>query len=312
MSMTKEEIQAYTEEVAKELGETKEKPIRQITQLIELAGRDFVQKYVDETKKIEAKEGLKTDDGKRRRTPGGVFFYIIKGKLDAEIRKKIFPHFGQREKAKVVKWEERHDHIDALIDDAEHGPMRYVTLTIHGRPGKIVVDGDTVMTTISHSHRKTPLPRGVPHPPETATLYTVYMSLKHWQEVAETIDNYKGDRLIAEGTIFYDAETESIAMFATQVTTRRLQKAEQFNSDKPSEANTDSASETDALPDVETPDGMPAEAAAKLKKLHNAAATLRERIADMEAKGQKGVSMTKTLLKNTEKQIETLEKQYAD
>ena len=52
-------------------------------------------------------------------------------------------------------------------------------------------------------------------------------------------------------------------------------------------------------------------ASSKLEKLYSAAETLRERIADMEAKGKGGVAMTKKLLKNTEKQIEALEKYHA-
>lgn len=45
----------------------------------------------------------------------------------------------------------------------------------------------------------------------------------------------------------------------------------------------------------------------ELKKLQTAAETLRQRIAEMEVKGQKGVKMTRTLLKKTEKQIAALE-----
>lgn len=44
---------------------------------------------------------------------------------------------------------------------------------------------------------------------------------------------------------------------------------------------------------------------------HQFNATLRDRIATMEAKGQRGVSMTKKLLANTEKKIAAIEKQYA-
>jgi hypothetical protein len=42
--------------------------------------------------------------------------------------------------------------------------------------------------------------------------------------------------------------------------------------------------------------------------LEAAAQTLRERLAEMEAKGQKGIAMTRTLLNNTEKQIAALQR----
>ena len=66
------EIKDYAKEVAEALGETDEQPISQIEMLIERLGRDFVQQHLEETQKIEADGGLKTDDNKRRRTMGGV------------------------------------------------------------------------------------------------------------------------------------------------------------------------------------------------------------------------------------------------
>ena len=56
---------------------------------------------------------------------------------------------------------------------------------------------------------------------------------------------------------------------------------------------------------------VPASVSDKLKQLHSAADTLRQKIATMEEKGQKtGLNMTRRLLEQTEKQIATLEKQY--
>lgn len=311
MTMEKSEIKVYTQEVAEKLGETEEQPLHQIELLIEHAGREFVQEMLDQTLRIEEKDGMKTEDGKRRRTPGGVFFYISKGKLDAEIRQQIFPNFGQGEKLKVIEWSERLEFVEPLLEDEELGNMRYVTITLHGRPGKVVVEGDSVMTTIAHRHKQTPLPRGVPHPPEDATAYTVYMSRKHWEEVEESIETYKSDRLIIEGSIFYDEETQSIAVFAMKVTTRRTEKMARKEAQPQNQAQKAKQGKAPAIEsNIDIPDGMSADVAAKLRQLHNAADTLRERIKDMEAKGQAGVSMTKKLLKNTEKQIEALDRQY--
>lgn len=303
MSEEKTEIQEYIDAVAKELGEKDEKPVGQIVRMVEHLGRDWVQSMVDETNKIEEKDGMKTDDGKRRRTKGGVFFYICKGKMDDEAKLKVFPNFAL--KGKVVEWEERHEHIDELMDSAEHGNMRYVTITLHGRPGKIIKEGNSIMTTISHVHKKTPFPKGVPHPPEeTATIYTVYIGMKQWIEVEESITEYKSDRLIVEGTVFLDTETETIAVYATRVTTRRLEKQTKKDQ-KPTGA---SAANRASKQQEAMPEKSPV---SKLEQLRSAADKLRERVADMEEKGQRGVNMTKQLLKNTEKQIEALEKNQA-
>lgn len=318
MSMTPEEIQSYTQEVAQALGETDTMPMSQIAQIIEAMGRDFVKENLEKTEEIEAGDGIKTDDGKRRRTKGGVFFYLVKGKMESDIRKQIFPNFGKRPKTPVVAWEKRQDFIDDLIAADEAGNMRYVQVTLHGRPGKIVTEGDTVMTTIQHTHKETPLPRGVPHPPQDqATFYTVYLAKKQWEEVEATLKQYRADRMIVEGTLFYDQATQSVAVMGTKVTTRRQLKDAKKERDAAAdqaaiagEHADDEALVSNMLPGVPVPDGMPADVASKLSKLHQAAETYRKKIADMEAKGQKGISMTKTLLRNTEKQIEVLERQY--
>ena len=112
-------------------------------------------------------------------------------------------------KGKVIEWEERQDYVDDLIDTAEHGEMRYVNITLHGRPGKTIIEDNSVITTISHTHKQSPFPKGVPHPPEEATVYTVYIGIRQWNAVIEEIEAYSGDRLIIDGTVFWDADTES-------------------------------------------------------------------------------------------------------
>ena len=329
--MQPDEIKAYVAEVAEKLGETEEKPVNQIALLVEHAGKEFVEEHLAETLKIEENGGMMTDDKKRRRTKGGVFFYIIKGKLDAEIRGKIFPGYGQS-MGKSVAWEERQEYMQPLIDGGEHGEMRYVIMTLHGRPGKVHIEDNSVMTTIAHTHGQIPLPRGVPHPPQEETLYTVYMPRKSWDEIEESLKKYKNDRLVVEGTIFYDKETETIAIMATRVSTKRMDKAAKREEQKSKPGSDKKAPESDVkkasksskptktakpMPQpkpqvqVDIPDGTPPDAADKLRQLHSAAETLRERIAAMEEKGQAGVAMTKKLLRNTEKQIEALEKMYA-
>lgn len=340
--MQPEEIKAYAEEVGKKLGETEEKPLEQIGLLIEHAGKELVAENLAETLKIEEDGGMMTEDKKRRRTIGGVFFYIVKGKLDPEIRGKIFPGYGQNKPVgKVVAWDERLDYVKPLLEEGEHGEMRFVVMTLHGRPGKVVIDGDSVMTTIAHAHGQTPLPRGVPHPPEDTTLYTVYMAHKQWEGVTESLAKYKNDRLVIEGTIFYDKATETIAILATRVSTKRIDKMARRDEDEAQQKQPKTKKDASdskkqarqgkpgkvAFPqkpmkpmkpipqrkppiEVDMPEGTPPDIAAKLKQLYSAAETLRERIATMEEKGQSGVNMTKKLLMSTEKQIESLEKQF--
>ncbi len=320
MNMQPEQLEAQTKEIAAALNETAETPVQQISQILEHMGADFVQELLAEVEKIEADGGLLTDDGSRRRTKGGVFFYLAKGKMPADARQQVFPNFGQR--GKVVEWDERQEYVQKLIDADNHGEMRYVTITLHGRPGEVVVEDNSVITTIAHEHRQTPLPRGVPHPPDAPTYYTVYMAAKQWETVEHTLKKYKADRLIVEGTCFLDQETGSISVHAMRVTTKRLEKinrqaegddkSPKAENHKPGTGDAKPAAKKEAVAGNPEPASAPQASSDKLETLKQAAATLRAKIADMEAKGQPGVNMTKRLLQNTEKQIQALEKQVAN
>jgi hypothetical protein len=73
---------------------------------------------------------------------------------------------------------------------------------------------------------KTPsLPKGLPALPSTPTHYTVYIAPKQWTKVAEAIRDPE-DALIIEGFPAYDPTLEGIAVYATNITTKKLQQAQ--------------------------------------------------------------------------------------
>ena len=360
--MQPEEIEALVRDVSEKLGETAEEPLKQIALLAQHLGESFVRECLDETMKIEEAGGMKTHNSERRRTPGGVFFFIVKGKMEAELRQEIFPNFGQTKKSLSIPWEDRAEYTDLV--SAEPGTMRNVRLIVQGRPGKVQIQDDTVMTTITHVHGNAPYPRGVPYPPEDATIYHLYMGLKHWERIAPALEANPKDHLIAEGTMILDESLGSIAVFVTALSTREMdKKARRHESRKADNSKAKPAKEAAArseekpkarpvaekgkaqaadnnnkkkaappagrtpdrsrsaytsagaapLPIPDLPETAPPDVQDKLRQLHNAAETLRSRIAAMEAKGQRtGLDMTRKLLKNTEKQIETLETQYSE
>jgi hypothetical protein len=67
-------------------------------------------------------------------------------------------------------------------------------------------------------------PKGVPAPPTTPTVYTVYIGAKQWKNVAEAMQN-PDDRLIIEGFAAFDPSLEGMAVFVTNTTTKLLQQA---------------------------------------------------------------------------------------
>jgi hypothetical protein len=322
MSMEPEKIQAYALEVATELGETEEGPLRQITLLVEHAGEEFVKAALEETRKIEEGEGIKTEDGLRRRTKGGVFFYITKGKLSPEVRQIVYPTFGIL-KNKALEWEERGSHIAEMLEQPA-GDSSFLNITIHGTPGHVIKYYNTVMVSLSNRPSAINLAKGIPQPPEEDSRYIVYMGLRQWEAVEESLAKSKNDRLIVEGGLHFDKETGTLAIFARSVTTRNMaknaRKEAQPRQEAPAKGKDKKAPRKQAESERPAPslapvppdpeENVPMGMREKLTQLYSAAETLRERIQSMEKKGQAGVAMTKKLLQTTEAQIEALEKQF--
>jgi hypothetical protein len=120
-----EGVQREARKLAEVLGESDDKPIEQIAQLIEKCGLEFVKKISEETEKIEAKGGMKTYDGKRRRTKGGVFFLTAKEQMDATLRQEIFPNADKNPGGELapsgIEWAERINYLKPLL--AEPGQV---------------------------------------------------------------------------------------------------------------------------------------------------------------------------------------------
>lgn len=75
-------------EIAAALGELNVALIRRIVARI---GPDAALAFLAEALATEAAGGLLTSDGSCRRTPGGVFFYLVRGRLAPRDRWKLWP-----------------------------------------------------------------------------------------------------------------------------------------------------------------------------------------------------------------------------
>jgi len=98
-----------------------------------------------------------------------------------------------------------------------------VKITLIGRPGRVVEKQDLVITMMTQMDAPKAFPKGVPTPPATPTVYTVYIGAKQWKTVAEAMQNPE-DRLIVEGFAAFDPGLEGMAVFVTNTTTKMLQQ----------------------------------------------------------------------------------------
>lgn len=80
------------EEIATALGETASGPQATIERSVEKLGIDGARALHAEVQAIEAAGGMMTADGARRRTPGGVYLFILKQRLTEAGQKDVLKY----------------------------------------------------------------------------------------------------------------------------------------------------------------------------------------------------------------------------
>ncbi|HEX6767040.1 MAG TPA: phosphorylated adapter RNA export RNA-binding domain-containing protein, partial [Polyangiaceae bacterium] len=76
--------------IAKALGESDEVPLFQIAGVVRVLGEETSLKILAETQETEKNGGMMLPDGSRKRTPGGVFFFLARQKLSQADKIAIF------------------------------------------------------------------------------------------------------------------------------------------------------------------------------------------------------------------------------
>jgi len=234
-----------TQEIAAGLGETERGPLGQVGRVVGRLGADRARAFLTRAQEIEAAGGLMLPDGSRRRTPGGVFFHLVRADdtLTREDRVYIFPpQFGRNGRTKAaggsasatpalagastptpVAWADDIYRVIRATLQHEIGRATTVKITVIGRPGAAVEQGQAVVLALT-SEKVPDLPKGLPEPP-AGTRYTVFVARKPWAKVAEALAADPEDAAIIEGYAALDPRIEGIAVYVTSATTKRLQAA---------------------------------------------------------------------------------------
>lgn len=230
------DLVAIAADVARQLNETNSEALTQIERIVQCVGPEKTYAYLQKAIAIENEGGRMTSDGARRRTLGGTFFFLVRGRVTAQQHAIIWPnHKFPYAKAPEVKvppppkiklplpqnWAE-HAPILAEVRQ-QQGVALTVKITLIGHPGRIVERGEAVITTLT-SGKVPPLPRGLPAPPEEPTVYLVYIARKQWQKIAQEAINPQ-DKLIVEGYPFQSKQLGVIGVLAINVTTVNTQRS---------------------------------------------------------------------------------------
>jgi len=231
-------VQALAAEIAAALGETAPDPMGQIARAVDRLGPAQARAFLAQVQEIEAGGGRILPDGSRRRTPGGLFFLLLRQSTDLSRRDKvyIFPQLFPQKKtraaaedsavaapASVIWTDETYRTLAQQLQQDSSGRLTTVKITVIGRPGTAVEQGQAVALALV-SEKVPALAKGLPEPP-AGTRYTVFVARKQWTKIAEALAADAEDAAIIEGYAALDARVEGIAVYATSATTKRLQAA---------------------------------------------------------------------------------------
>ena len=85
-----EPVNVVVADLSSRLGETRPNVLYRLGMIVEIVGENAVHELADEALAICAHGGMKTKDGSRDRTLGGVFFELARQRLSEKDRKRVF------------------------------------------------------------------------------------------------------------------------------------------------------------------------------------------------------------------------------
>ena len=223
-------IDVIAGEIAVQLGETEEEPIRQIKRAVRILGEHRVRTVVARALDVEAAGGMMRADGSQKRSLGGVFFILMRDDVGRKDFYRIFKG-GQQQRTNgpgaaarttTVPFDWATFGANAAEAMSEAGEATTVKLTVIGRPGKMVERGDVALVAM-RSEKAPSLPKGVPAPPSPQTDYMVLVGMKQWRKVAEALAADPADKLLIEGYPTVQPEFAGITVYATSATTTGIQ-----------------------------------------------------------------------------------------
>jgi phosphorylated adapter RNA export protein len=89
--------------IAGHLNETKQPATKLIRQIVQVLGTEQALSYLQQSREIEKAGGMLIMNGKRRRTPGGTFFYLVRSTCSQEQVSRIWPNKEQARTSQEVQ-----------------------------------------------------------------------------------------------------------------------------------------------------------------------------------------------------------------
>ena len=219
------EAATLAEDLAAALSEPNVILLRDVVAVI---GAERCLALLEQAQAIEAQGGLLTKSKPvRRRTPGGVFFRLVRDACTTEERNRIFPRMERPERPALVA--PTPAAVAAALDELKKvdGGTSNVKITLIGRPvSKPALVGDSVLIQMAGGPPGD-MPKGLPAPPKnTAQTFAVFIAQPTWRKVEAALKD-QTDSLIIEGWSYTDHERRLNIVLARSAISKNLQRKKQ-------------------------------------------------------------------------------------
>ena len=195
-----------------------------VTAVVRVIGHARANAICAEALRVEASGGMLTEDRSRRRTPGGVFFQLVRQQVSRQACYRIFrpgvsPTTPAQAPTPPCTWDDVKDAVRTLAQPAAEATMK---VTLIGRPTATQTRGQAVIFQL-HGKPPGPLPKGLPPAPQTPMTWTVIVGMRQWKHVQDSLAQQADDQLICEG---YPCRMgEQVVLLVTHCSSVNMQQA---------------------------------------------------------------------------------------
>lgn len=223
--MNQDDTQTLAKSIAERLGETEPGSVDQIARALQVCGVERVQSVVTDTLQVEADGGMMLPDGNRRRTPGGVFFVLLRQRASKEEWHRI-RYQSESKPARPVTpplaWAERAEAVNEAATAA--GMAWSATIKIMGRPKEVKPQDDFVVVTMESRGDLPAVSYELPRPSSMATTYRVCIGLSQWLKIEEALADSQ-NALIVTGYALPNTKQRTVVVFADHAAVHAADRA---------------------------------------------------------------------------------------
>lgn len=198
-------------------------------------GHERALELLARTLEIEAQGGMLIASGARRRTPGGVFFYLANPEASQKAARwrqterdqeeaHLHAHQSWIAEQIATHWPQRQQVLADLIRGGVKR-ARKMRVTLTGRPSKVVDQGAYMMTIMRAPQPTEKMSDELPPIPDSNLAYVIYIPKSQWQRVEKRYTEEPHWELSVTGFLTYDSGIKKMSLFAKAVTLQRLAPA---------------------------------------------------------------------------------------